>query len=683
MEGTRSLVTNGELILYGIIDPQSFFDDSIRAIDVIDSIAALPNGSDLTVRINSPGGSLVEGIAIYNVLKGAGRRILVQIDAMAASAASIVAMAGDEITMAEGATLMIHDPYAVVMGTAEELRASADVVDMQREQMIGIYASRTGGDPAEIAALMAAETYMTADDAIERGFATAKDEPMQIAACALLDTKDLARLLNAPSSIRAETRPTPAAPAASAARAASRERTPRMAKSNTGGAGAESASVAEINAARDEATKLERERVSGIYAAVRAAKLDHGFAQEMITASLSIDEARAKIIDKWAEGQGAEAGSEIRGHVRAEVTGDAVDRWAEGAGKALLARAGLKGGERNEFSGYTLIELARSSLQIRNMKPAGDRMSMVGQAFTVMAAGPAYHSTSDFPSILQNVAYLSMMKGYTEVDETFDEWTGRGDLPDFRPMSRVDMGLFPALDKVEEGGEYKYGTLGDTGTTVALATYGKMFSITRQAIVNDNLGEFTRIPQRMGRAAKRTIGNLVYAILNSNPTMQDSIALFNASHANLVASGSGAAPSVATLSTARVAMLRQPDLGGVTSGVGVRPKFILVPPELQDQTVVLLNSQYDPSGTAGTLKPNSAQNFATLIADNRLSGTAWYLAADPDVIDTIEVDYLDGNDQPFMDQKDGWNVDGTEFKVRIDAGVKALHWRGLYKNAGA
>jgi hypothetical protein len=115
----------------------------------------------------------------------------------------------------------------------------------------------------------------------------------------------------------------------------------------------------------------------------------------------------------------------------------------------------------------------------------------------------------------------------------------------------------------------------------------------------------------------------------------------------------------------------------------VRPKFILVPPELQDQTVVLLNSQYDPSGTAGTLKPNSAQNFATLIADNRLSGTAWYLAADPDVIDTIEVDYLDGNDQPFMDQKDGWNVDGTEFKVRIDAGVKALHWRGLYKNAGA
>jgi hypothetical protein len=77
------------------------------------------------------------------------------------------------------------------------------------------------------------------------------------------------------------------------------------------------------------------------------------------------------------------------------------------------------------------------------------------------------------------------------------------------------------------------------------------------------------------------------------------------------------------------------------------------------------------------------RGVATPITDSRLNGTAWYLIADPMQTDTVEVTYLDGVETPFMDQREGWNVDGAEFKVRIDAGVKALHWRGLYKNAGA
>jgi|APCry1669192522_1035417.scaffolds.fasta_scaffold05038_2 ATP-dependent protease ClpP protease subunit len=680
MDGTRSLVTNGELLIYGVIDPSAIFDDSVRAIDVIDSITKLPATGDIKVRINSPGGSLVEGVAIYNALKGSGRRVVITIDAMAASAASIVAMAGDEIVMAEGATMMIHDPYAMVGGDSEALREYADVLDMQRDQMAEIYAARTGLPVDEIVALMNAETYMTAAEAVERGFATRVAEPMRIAACALLTKEDLTRLLLASPTVRAEV-------PKSAAAAAPTRKEPDMPKAVTDtGSDTNAPATPDLAAIRAEAVTAERERTSSIYAAVRAARLEPTFADEMIRAGISVDQARAKIIDKFAETAETETGGNVATLPRAEIVNDAVDRWQEGATQGLMARAGLLKPDEaakargNEFTGMTLAELARSSLALRNIKSGDrDRMSMVGMAFTVKAAGPGYHSTSDFGNVLSTAAYRSVMRGYEEAEETFPIWTGKGTASDFRPVSRVDMGLFPSLDKVEEGAEYKYATIGDSGTLVQVVTYGKMFAITRQAIINDDLGFFDRVPRRMGRAAKRTIGNLVYAVINGNPTMQDGVALFHANHGNLAAVG--AVPSVTTLGAAMTAMAIQKDDGGIATGVGVVPKFMLVNPVQTINSKTILAAQYIPGDAAQV--PNPVQNLATLVSDSRLSGTAWYLAGDPSQVDTVEVTYLDGVEEPFLDQKEGWSVDGSEFKVRMDAGVKALHWRGLYKNPGA
>ncbi len=330
----------------------------------------------------------------------------------------------------------------------------------------------------------------------------------------------------------------------------------------------------------------------------------------------------------------------------------------------------------------TLVELARSSLNVRNERTGGlNRMDMVGRAFTVRAEGPGYNSTSDFPSILQNVAYKAMMKGYTEVEETFDQWTGKGTLTDFRPAYRVDTGLFPSLDKVDEGAEYKYGTVTDSGTMVVLATYGKMFAITRQAIINDDLHYFNQMPLKMGRAAKRTIGNLVYAILNTNPVMQDGLRCSARRTRTPTLRAPAPRRRAVSIGAARAAMARQKDDAGIGTGVGIRPKFMLVAPELFDATTTVLKAEY-LTADAG-LQPNYVQNAATPISDGRLNGGSWFLAADPAVTDTIEVDYLDGVEEPFMDQRQGWSVDGAEYKVRIDAGVKALHWRGLYRNTGA
>jgi ATP-dependent protease ClpP protease subunit len=719
MEGTRSLITNGELILYGVIDPESWFEDSIRAIDVLDSIATLPIAGTVVCRINSPGGSLAEGVAIYNILRGSQRRIEVVIDAMAASAASIVAMAGDQIKMMQGSTMMLHDPWAMVVGNAEDLRSSADVVDMQRQQMIDIYSKRTGLSRETIEQLMKAETYLTAEDAKAKGFCDIVDEaPLRVAACAKLDAADMAKLLRAKPSIVAAPAAQPRSPimdktpANGGTQAAvppnpspltpEQIETARVILANAAIVPAPAAPTpappapppngsptltlvptpVDVQAATREAISAERARVAGINQAVRAAKLPPEFAEELVNSGITLDASRDKIWAKWNEVNTAPNNPnnpDISG-INAVITVDYLEKWVEGVSKGIMARANMSGGERNEFSGLTLSELARSALQLRNIKSgAMDRMTMIGHAFQVRAEGPGYHSTSDFGNILGNVAHRAMMIGYEEIDESFPLWTGKGTATDFRPIARIDLGLFPGLDKVEEGGEYKYGTIADTGTSVQIATYGKMFAITRQAIVNDDLGFFNRVPRKMGRGAKRTIGNLVYAIINGNPVMQDGVALFATAHGNLAPTP--AVPSVTSVGAARAAMARQTDDQGIGTSVGVVPKFALTPPEYAMTMNTVMTSERIP-GDAGQIS-NPVRGVATPITDSRLNGTAWYLIADPMQTDTVEVTYLDGVETPFMDQREGWNVDGAEFKVRIDAGVKALHWRGLYKNAGA
>ncbi|WMS42286.1 Mu-like prophage major head subunit gpT family protein [Acuticoccus sp. MNP-M23] len=365
-------------------------------------------------------------------------------------------------------------------------------------------------------------------------------------------------------------------------------------------------------------------------------------------------------------------------HQRARITGDQRDRFREGATRALLARSGMPSGEQNEYTGMSLMALAQQAVMLATGKastnPASDALGLS------MAAG-GMQSTSDFVNILANVANKSMLKGYNEVEETFHLWTARGELQDFRPASRIDLSSFPSLSEVPEGAEYKYAQLSGRSETIQLATYGRMFAITRHAIINDDIGVFTRIPNRMGRAARRTIGNLVYAILTGNPALSDGIPLFHADHGNLA--GSGGVPSVPALDAARSSMAVQ--TSAEEAGIfGTRPRFLLVPVGLQGTASVVVGSEFDHS--AATLgKPNTVRGMAEVISDPRLdlaSASAWYLAADPNSTETIEVAYLGGQDTPTIEQQPGWASDGVEFKVRIDAGVKAMGWRGLYRNPG-
>jgi hypothetical protein len=217
-------------------------------------------------------------------------------------------------------------------------------------------------------------------------------------------------------------------------------------------------------------------------------------------------------------------------------------------------------------------------------------------------------------------------------------------------------------------------TIKDRGEPIALATYGELFSIDRQTIINDDLDMLTRIPQAMGLAARATVGDLVWAVLTSNPKMSDGKPLFHADHGNLVS----ADLSIEGLDTARKAMLLQ------KSGdrrLNIRPAYMLTPVAIESRANQLIKSASVPGADANSGIVNPIQNFVTVASEARLddsSSTDFYLTA-AQGRDTIEVAYLDGIDTPYLEQQQGFTVDGAAFKVRIDAGVAPLDWRGMVK----
>ena len=165
----------------------------VSAKGFLAELNALPDGTPVDLRLNSPGGSVFDAVAIHNALKRHEGTVTVWIDGIAASAASYIAMAGDEIVMPENAFLMIHDPAGLVMGTAEDMRAMAEALDKVKGSLVSGYAAKSGRTPEEVSALMAAETWFDAADAVAQGFADRLIEPVRIAA-----RFDIGRFRNAP-----------------------------------------------------------------------------------------------------------------------------------------------------------------------------------------------------------------------------------------------------------------------------------------------------------------------------------------------------------------------------------------------------------------------------------------------------------------------------------------------------
>lgn len=392
----------------------------------------------------------------------------------------------------------------------------------------------------------------------------------------------------------------------------------------------------------------------------------------------SLEDARKFLLDEIGKDKSA-SGS---GHFQPGE--DQADKFREGSVNAIQVRAGVPGiklDPENNFRGLTLSELARAALTMNNLDSQGERSVMIGRALTMRATGIGL-TPSDFSEILADVAHKSVLLGFDEAMETWEAWCRVGNLTDFKIAHRVGLSSFEDLELIGAGGEYKYGKFTDTGETIQLASYGKIFPLSRQAIINDDLNVFTTIPMKQGRAAARVPGDLAYAALTTNPNMSDGVALFHANHNNIA--GTPAAPTVASVDAARVDMALQTDISGSANGLNTQLGFLLVPKQLEGVSNVLRRSEFDPDATGNTRAPNSVQNTFLVVADPRLSAAStqiWYAAADVN-FDTVEVAFLDGIQEPRVEEKAGWTVDGAEFKVALDVAAAPMEFRSFVRNAG-
>lgn len=414
-----------------------------------------------------------------------------------------------------------------------------------------------------------------------------------------------------------------------------------------------------------KAMEQERKRTSEITALFR--DFDVEGADEAIVMGVSVDEARAMVMDQLrARNKGVSV-----------TMGEAEsDKFRAAAQDAVLMAAGIPVAEpapgANELRGYSMIEMARESLRRECDTKAnfGDNMEM---------ARAAINSTSTFPAIMSNLANKSVMTGFNEAETTFQIWAGKGSNRDFKEAARVALSEAGNLELVPEGGQFPHDSLGEASARTKVATYGKLFSLTRQAIINDDLGLFSKIATKYGSAAKRLVNKMVYAQLTGNVKMQDGVALFDSKHGNVA--GTGEALSVKAIAKAITAMRRQKGITGDAT-LNITPKYLVVPPELEMTAYQIVNSTAAVDGVnSGVVNPYKGR--FVVVADAELTDPdAWYLVADASQHDTIEVTYLNGVETPRLETRQGFDVDGIEYKVAFDCGVSALDFRGVFKNAG-
>lgn len=408
----------------------------------------------------------------------------------------------------------------------------------------------------------------------------------------------------------------------------------------------------------------------------------HGFADRAagwIREGRSADQVRSVILDQLAV-RDRDAGGHRN---RVDAVEDEADKLRRAAEQVILSRAQsidpdtrkrvtLESG--NPCRSMSLLDMARAAVERTGVRASGmSKLELVGRAFT--------QSTSDFPVLLESAMHKTLQGAYATAPDTWSRFCSIGSVSDFRAHKRYRVGSIGNIDAINELGEFVNKAIPDgESSSITAATKGNIINLSRQAIINDDLSAFVGLSAMLGRAARRTIEADVYALLASNPTMGDGVALFHASHNNL---GTGGAPSVTTIEEARTLLAKQKDISG-NDFLDLRPALWLGPMATGGDVRVANDSQYDPDTANKLQRPNKVRGlFRDVIDTPRILDTKWYVFADPQDAPVIEVAFLDGQDMPFLEMEEGFSVDGSRWKVRLDYGTAAIDWRGAVRNAGA
>lgn len=660
------LIKNQELHLYGTVGGDlSWEEDGIKTTgftdeQVIEALAEIEG--DFSLRLNSAGGIAFQGIAIYNALRDHPGKVTIYIDALAASAASVIAMAGDTIVMRPGSMMMIHNPATITWGTAEEHRKAALTLDEIASAAAEIYARKSQKSSREILRMMSDETWMRGSVARSLGFADhADDEGERMAAPVF----KYSLFRNAPADLFKPIARNP-------------------------GAITTLPVIPVIGKEAVMTTQMTvKDATNEIFSRCRSASLNMDDTEKVILeAAGDANKARDLIINMLAD----RSGPEIRSH---QPSGDgrawsASPQLDEQLAEALVVQMGgqPKTSGDNHFIGRPVLSIARSffenrGISLRDVNDVALCDMIVSGGVSIRARGAqmsgGMHTTSDFPGLLGTAMHRFLTERFNQSATPIKALSMKRNVSDFRKHSYVRPGESPELEEVIEGGEVRYGTLDEEANGLTIKTFAKLFSISRQALINDDLGAFSSSAQVFADGARKTENRKLFELLSANSmsgvTMDDGLSMFHSSHGNRA--GTGSAISLASVTEGRTAMRLQTDVNG-TGNAGVAPAAMLVGPKLEtvaEQFVASINAT----------KTSDANPFAGRLrveVENQYDGFGWWLFADGQQRPAFQHGYLNGVEGPSLQQREGWDKLGMEFRAVLDFGCAGFDYRAGYFNPG-
>ena len=471
-------------------------------------------------------------------------------------------------------------------------------------------------------------------------------------------------------------------------------------------------SAADVNKLIKRALVSDQKRRDEIQAAVKIAKLDPAFADELCKSGVTVADANARIIERMAtQPLGSSVGADVR------VTGSSDDKFYDAVSAGLINRAfnqahfknkpnisapGSEDFERTSLRSVASMFVERMGVKNVHNIPIPDvaRMAM-GHRPTLdryrVQRSDVYHTTGSFANLLLDAANKTLLAGYEEAPYTWSIWARQAQsVDDFKPINRIRLSEMGNPEVVPEGGDYPEARMSDKKESYKIEKYGSMFTVTWETVVNDDLDALSRIPAAQGAACRRKQNAAVYSVLTANAALADTEALFNntaqttaGGHANL--SAAAANPSVTTLNTMYLSMLTK---RGINSDVilNIMPQYLIVTAALAATSMEVLGSTARPevggsaagnSNTHNIYGPDGARRLQLIVEPtlDANSTTAWYAAASNSQVDTVELAFLAGEESPVLESEWGFDNDVYKYKVRQTFGVAAIDFRGLYKYA--
>ncbi|MBN8291034.1 Clp protease ClpP [Rhodobacter sp. NTK016B] len=686
-----------EIYLEGMVGAPPWPDEPHFTAATVRAELARAGGDDVTVYLNCPGGLATEGLAVFHALSGYSGKVSVVVSGIAASAGSLVAMAGEDIVMLTGAMMMIHDPAVPFIegrGTEAEHRDMADSLALMSQGYAEVYATRAGITAEAAREIMRAETWFTAEDAVAAGFATRADASVASDAAAFA----YATYHHSPRHLLAG--PRAASPSPQAVMAwigGTPPATPQMKESDMdpeddddlttgqgddtteGGDAADDTPPAggdtpeddddaqgDDDAAEDDDDTGPAAEASAICAIVEMNGGSLSQAGDFIAQGIGLRgviahyQQKGHNVPKPTRGPSTRILRDERETRRAGMTA---------ALAAQFARRDPTDDRARPFMSMSLVEMAANASGYRgSLRTADDRL----RVFMDM------HSTSDFPLALSNALNKALADRYREAPSIYRQIAREKSFKDFRAHSIIRPGDFPMLQKLGEGGEIKAGTIGESAEAVTLVPYAVRFDVTRQVLINDDTGAIADAIADQGRMVARFEEMTFFAVCFGNsgngPTLSNNRAVFNTNDGTKA--NAGAAIGVDTLGTGRAAIRKHKSLGGASLNLSAR--ILLVSPDQETAAEQVVS----PLVPADAAKVNPFAGKLTVLSSAELKGNGWYLLTDPADAAQFVFGFLEGASGPRMRMEEPFGRSGMSWSLEHDFAAGSAGRVGGWFNPG-